>query len=408
MRAVGEPRQGVRAELVSRLRRRVGEIEEAVYARVKALSEPTGEEDADYVAGLRAVVSEVIEYGLKSIELGEDWSAPIPPAAAAQARRAARNGVSLDTVLRRYAAGDRLLGEFIMDEAGRLPSEALRAIVRAQGPQVDRLMAAVSSEYAEELELMRRSPSQRLAERVQRLLSGEGPLDAGDLDYELGAWHLGMIVTGSAGEEAVRALARRLGRASLVVPRGDGMVWAWLGGRQSLPVADLEQVLDSLPGGASFSAGEPRQGAQGWRLTHHEAQAAFEVALRRPARLTRCSDVVLLAALLRDETLARSLLETYLAPLDRYGDFSPALRRTLRAYLDSGLNAATAAAVLKVDRHTVQRRLRKAEDALGCLLPACHAELEIALSLDELGMGHHGNREAGQRTKLAHHSTATR
>lgn len=394
-----EPLQRIRAEVAARLRRRFDELEEAVYARIRALSESVGGEDPDYNAGLRTVVSEVIEYGITSIEQGEDWSDPVPGAAVEQARRAARNGVRLDTVLRRYAAGDRLLGEFIMDEADRFPGQALRHMLRSQGPHVDRLMATVSAEYMQELERMRRSPAQRLAERVQRLLSGDGPLDVGDLDYELNAWHIGMIVTGSGAADAVSGLGRQLGRQVLTVPRGDGLVWTWLGGRRQMPAAELEPLLSDLPPDLSLSVGEPRHGVVGWRLTHREAQAALEVMLRRPERLTRCSDVALLAALLRDETLAKSLLETYLAPLDRYGDSGAALRLTLRAYLDSGLNAVTAAAVLKVDRHTVQRRLRKVEEALGRLLPDCHAELEVALSLEELGQLGEAERDA--RTTLA-------
>ncbi len=63
------------------------------------------------------------------------------------------------------------------------------------------------------------------------------------------------------------------------------------------------------------------------------------------------------------------------------------LRETLRAYFAAGFNAATAAAALEVDRHTVQRRLRKVEEALGRLLHTCHAELEVALSLEELDGG---------------------
>jgi hypothetical protein len=379
-----EPLQSIRAELVARLRQRFDELEEAVYTRVRALSEPVEGEDADYTTGLRVVVSEGIEYGLTSIEHGEDWAGPIPPVALEQARRAARNGVRLDTVLRRYAAGDRLIAEFIMDEAERFPSQALRHVLRSQGPHVDRLMAAVSAEYRQELEQMRRSPAQRLAERVQGLLADDGPVDVGDLDYDFDAWHLGVIVTGSGAEEAVRTLSRRLSRPALSVPRGGGMVWAWLGGSGPVPIAEIEPLLSAMHPDVSLSVGEPRQGLQGWRLTHREAQAAFEVMLRKPEPLTRCSEVALLAAVLRDETLARSLLETYLAPLDAYGDSGSALRQTLRAYLASGLNAATAAAALKVDRHTVQRRLRKVEEALGRLLPDCHAELEVALSLEEL------------------------
>jgi DNA-binding PucR family transcriptional regulator len=78
------------------------------------------------------------------------------------------------------------------------------------------------------------------------------------------------------------------------------------------------------------------------------------------------------------------LRETYLVPLDEHGDSGLVLRETLRAYFAAGFNAATAAAALEIDRHTVQRRLRKVEETLGQLLPSCHAELEVALSLEKL------------------------
>lgn len=377
--------QTIRVELVARLRERMEEIEDAVFARVRALSEPDSEDDPEYVAGLRATVRDVLEYGLAHIEKGEEWSGPIPSTAAAQARRAARNGVRLDTVLRRYAAGDRLLGDFVMDEADRFPSRALRKVLQVQGPQVDRLMAAVANEYMDELGRMKRSPTQRLAERVQRLVAGEGPADVGDLEYAFDAWHLGLVAEGPDAEAEVRALATGLDTQLLVVSRGDGIVWAWFGARRPLAAPDVEALLESgVARNVSLAVGEPRSGLDGWRLTHREAQAAQEVMLRKPQRLTRARDVILLAAVLRDEALARSLSETYLAPLEGHGDSGAVLRETLRAYFSAGLNAATAAAALAVDRHTVQRRLRKVEEALGRLLPDCHAELVVALGLDEL------------------------
>lgn len=377
--------QDVRAELVARLRARSTEIEDAVFSRVQALSQPTESEDAEYRAGLRATVAEVVSYALVSIEQGEEWLEPIPSLVAAQARRAARNGIGLDTVLRRYAAGDRLLAEFIMEEASGFPSAAMRQVLRAQGPQVDRVMAAVAAEYMSELELMRRSPAQRMAERVQRLLVGDSPLDAAELGYELDAWHLGLVVTGSRADVAARTLAAGLSRPVLVVMRGAESAWAWLGGQEELAVTDVDRYLSAgVLGDVSLAVGEPRRGLEGWRLTHHEAQAARLVMLRQPRLLTRASEVVLLAAVLRDEALAKSLRETYLAPLDEQGDPDLVLRQTLRAYFASGFNAATAAAALEIDRHTVQRRLRKVEEALGRLLHSCHAELAVALSLEEL------------------------
>lgn len=375
----------IRVELVARLRDRLSEIEDAIFGRARTLAAREGEEDPEYVAGLRAAVSEGLDYALAHIEKGEDWTGPIPSAAAAQARRSARAGVRLDTVLRRYAAGDRLLGDFIMDEADRFPSQALRKVLRAHGPQVDRLMATVATEYMDEVARMKRSPTQRLAERVQRLIAGESIADMSSLEYAFDAWHLGLIVKGTTAEACVRALAAGLDSRVLVVPRGNGIVWAWLGSRQALCVPDVDRLLtDDLAGDATLAVGEPRSGIDGWRLTHREAQAAQEVMLRKPQRLTRARDVILLAAVLRDDALAKSLVETYLAPLEGHGDSGAVLRETLRAYFSAGLNAATAAAALAVDRHTVQRRLRKVEEALGRLLPDCGAELVVALSLDEL------------------------
>jgi PucR C-terminal helix-turn-helix domain/GGDEF-like domain len=387
----------IRAELVARLRARSAEIEDAIFNRVRSLASPAESEDAEYRAGLRATVAESVDYALTSIEQGEEEIGALPPAAAMQARRAARSGVRLDTVLRRYAAGDRLVSEVIMDEADRFPNEALRQVLRTQSPHVDRIMASVAAEYMAELELMRRSPAQRVAERVKRLLAGDAPFDADGLDYELEAWHLGLVVTGARADVAARTLAAGVGREPLVIKRGDDGAWAWLGGRQPLDVSEVQRYLAAgVLGDVMLAVGEPRWGLDGWRLTHHEAQAARQVMLRGSQPLVRASDVILLAAVLRDEALAKSLRETYLAPLDEHGDSGLVLRETLRAYFAAGFNAATAAAALEIDRHTVQRRLRKVEEALGRLLPSCHAELEVALSLEELD-----GSEAGGGLQLA-------
>ncbi len=381
----GEALHDIRAELVARLRARCGEIEDTVYNRVLKMADPVEGDDPEYRAYLRATVAESIDYALLGIERGEEWEGTIPEAAAVQARRAARNGVKLDAILRRYAAGDRLVGEFVVDEAAKLPNEAMRHLMRAQGPHVDRMMASVATEYMDELERIRRSPAQRIAERVQRLLASDSPVDAAGLDYELDAWHLGVVVTGSRPDVAARTLAAGLNRQSLVVAQGSDSAWAWLGGRERLAVIEVERYQAAgVLGDATLAVGESRRGVEGWRLTHYEARAAQQVMLRRPQALIQASDVVLLAAVLRDEMLAKSLRATYLAPLDDHGDSGLGLRETLRAYFDAGFNAATAAAALEVDRHTVQRRLRKVEEALGRLLHSCHAELEVALVLEEL------------------------
>lgn len=374
-----------RAQLVDWLRVRSAAIEEAIFARVRAMSDPAGGMDPDYVEGLKAAVTESVKFGLMSVEQGEGWSGPIPPAIPAQARLAVRNGVSLETVLRRYRAGDRLLREFIMDRADQQSTHALRRILSGQATQFDRLVGFVAAEYMREQERVMRSPAQRLTERVQQILTGVDSSDPHDLAYQFAAWHLGLIALGPEAEGVVRQLAAALDRQILVVPQDGGIVWAWLGGKRELRVADVERHL--LSGGGedvSLAIGEPRRGIEGWRLTHHEALAGLQVVLRRPQRLARGSDALLLAAVLGNEPVIESLLQTYLAPLDNAGDTDGSLRGTLRAYFDADCNTVAAAAVLKVNRHTVRRRLQKVEEALGRLLPGCHAELEVALRLEEL------------------------
>jgi hypothetical protein len=376
--------QDFRAQLAGWLRERMAVIEEAILARIRALPDSV-DHDPEFVEGLRAAVKQSVDYSLLSIEHGENWSAPIPPAISALARRAARDGASLEAVLRRYVAADRLMREFIMDTADRLPSHVTRRILSTQGPQFDGLVGFITAEYIHERERLMRSPSQHVTERVQQLLAGvdDGNLD--DLVYRLKAWHIGMVVQGEEAEQTVRKLASELDRQILVVRQADERVWAWLGGRQRLTIGDIERWLSGVEvGDASLAVGEPHRDIEGWRLTHHEARAAAQVMRRRPQRLTRGSEVLLLAAVLENDALTESLLRTYLAPLDHVSDSGEVLRQTLRAYFNADCNAATAAAALKVNRHTVCRRLQKTEEALGRLLQVCRPELEIALRAEEL------------------------
>jgi DNA-binding PucR family transcriptional regulator len=130
----------------------------------------------------------------------------------------------------------------------------------------------------------------------------------------------------------------------------------------------------------------PARGLEGWRLTHRQAQAALVVALRRSASgaATRYADVAVLASALKDEALARALVEIYIAPLEDSRGGGPVLCETLRVYMASERNVSSAAAALGVVRKTVDTRLRAIEKRLGRTLHPCPAELEVALLLDEL------------------------
>jgi PucR C-terminal helix-turn-helix domain/GGDEF-like domain len=372
-----------------RLRLRHAAIEEVIFDRIRdpVLFGSAGSEDAEYLSGLRATVVAVVDYVLSGIELGEALAGPIPSMAMAQARRAARSGVSLETLVLRYIAGHRLLGEFVNDEADRAGysshGHALHHLRRAQESLLERLTVAISSEYRQERQLIERSPEQRRRELVRKLLAGE-PGDYTGLDYELDLWHVGLIATGCSADRTVRDLASGLGHRLLMVAGGEGSVWAWLSGRDRPVLSGIDRFL---PVGArvTLAIGEPHRGIDGWRTTHREAQATLPVALSRSQVVTRCADVPLEAALLRNDLLAGLLIESYLAPLNGQKDGGVVLRKTLRTYFDKECNAAKAGVALGVDRHTIGRRLHTIEETLGRLIPTCRAELEVALRLEELG-----------------------
>ena len=314
----------VRAGLAERLHARRSELEEAIIARFRDVGfDPAAGEDLEYIAGARAAVAEAVDYGLVAIEQGEEWFGsgppPIPPSTTAQARRAARHGVSLERVLLRYNAGHTLLEDFVMQEAEHSDFSsnriALRHVLRALGGLLDHFTSSIANEYQHEAERMAHSPELRRNERVQRLLAG-APVDAAELDYEFDAEHLGVIAMGTRAADTVRSLAAGLGRQLLAVSRSEETVWAWFGGQRKLAFADIERLLSAKEtNGVSLAIGGPGRGIDGWRLTHRQAQGAMLVALRRPQRVTRYADVALKRLPLRDDTLARSLDEMYLSPL---------------------------------------------------------------------------------------------
>ena len=155
-------------DLAERLRVRRSEIAEAVFARFRDIGfDPAAGENAEYVAGCHAAIAESVDYGLGAIERGEEWFGSIPPATVAQARRAARNGVSLEQVLLRNNAGHTVLEDFVMQEVD-LTSQSivLRGVFGTLGALLDHFTALLAHEYQRELERTARSPELRRTELV--------------------------------------------------------------------------------------------------------------------------------------------------------------------------------------------------------------------------------------------------
>jgi len=373
----------IRGELVALLRSHSEEVEQALVARY--LSSDMGRDlDTDSVSGLRLAATEVVRVLLARLEEGDLWSTDLPPGIAAPIQYMAREGMSLDRVLRGLTIVATTIGEFVAEHMGELaqPEEAMRYMANLRSLNDDRLMAAFAAEYEQELERLDSAPSRRLWQRIDSLLDG-GLGDFADLDYRLEGFHVGLIAMGVKAELACRRLAETLGCDLLLLPRTEETIWAWLGARRQISFAELERAAAGGETPLAIAAGESRFGLEGWRTTHREARECVTVAMLQRTRVTRYSDVALLATALSSEVMGRSLLDRYLRPLDQQRD-GGGLRGTLRTYLELNCNAASAAAALKVDRHTVQRRLRRIEESVGESVSTRRAEFGVALRLEDM------------------------
>jgi hypothetical protein len=232
------------------------------------------------------------------------------------------------------------------------------------------------------------SQDARRAALVRRLLTGDLQADPDRLPYEFDAEHIGLIARGPDAQNLMEDLAATLCCGLLTVAPNSATAWGWLGTKHGFGVVELEQALSvrTSPAAASLAVGEPARGLPGWRLTHHQARHALRVAVRRPQKLTRYSDVALVAAALKDRGLGRALVGRYIAPLQTARIGTEVLRDTLRVYLELGGNISSAAASLGTARKTVESRLRVIEECIGCSLRPCPPEVVVALHLAELGL----------------------
>jgi hypothetical protein len=365
------------------LRCRRPEIERAVLLRVQEVTDSSEPADPEYVLGVRAAVRSAVDYSLAAIERGEE-AEPVPLALLAQARLAARTGVKLETVLRRYFAGYTVLGDFIVSEAekdGGLRRDGLKRLLATQAHLLDRVLASVGEEHARE----RRGPGGSRAvriERVRRLVNGDLH-EAADLGYDLELNHVAVIAVGEGPGEAVRELAVKMDLLPLVVPGDEQVTWAWLGSRRKLDPEAVARRLSKAAGpGLAAALGECASGLAGWKLTHRQAMRGLGIALYGKAKIVRYADVAILASALRDEVLVTSLHAHFLAPLEGERDSGAVARETLRAFFAADRNISSAAAALGVSRQTVGSRLRSIEERIGRSLARCATELEIALQLE--------------------------
>lgn len=383
-----EPQPRSSTDFGARLRQRRSELEEELWNRVRAIQDPASPAEEAYVAQLQHTIGAGLDYGLEAIERGSGRAPQVPDQLLLQARLAARSGISLDAVLRRYCAANSLFTDTLIGEADRLglPRKDLKLAFRSFAISFERLLSAVSEEYARAVGDVAESTEERRGELIDRLLAGE-LIDGPELSYDFSAWHLGVVAFGPDARQAVRAISEDADANLLSVQRRDGVVWAWLGARRRRALAEGARSDHEGNRQVSIALGEPAQGLPGWRLTHRQATAALPLAIKGDRKLACYSDAPLLATALNDDLLATSLRCLYLKPLDEEADGGEVAKGTLRAYFQASGNASSAGAALGIHRRTVAARLAAIEERMGCRLDAFSAEIETALRLDALEIG---------------------
>jgi len=376
--------------LGERLLDRRGEIWHAVLSRVHQVAAlPAGGTGA-YEEGVRAAALAAVDYGRGVLEgRGEDLP-EIPPQLLAQARLAAASGVGVDSMVRRYFGGYAAFSAAIVEEAHKssFSPQSVQQLMNRQAEAFDRLISAVTKEYADELDLRSTSKESLRLKMIGNLLAG-APVDSRDLGYDLEQRHLGLVTSASRPKAILLEIGRQVDRLVLVAERKEHETWAWLGGREELRREDLERVLARVwPKRFPLALGEDCQGRAGWCLTHRQALRSWPSAARDPGGIVRYRHVALSSAILQDEDLVSFLHQSYLVPLlGETGSKDSPLCNTLRAYFRTGENVSSTAAALAVSRQTVTNRIRQAEGRLGEQISNCRVELECALRLERQAEG---------------------
>jgi PucR C-terminal helix-turn-helix domain len=363
-----------------RLKARKDEIEQELLAGVGAFSQDESV-DPEYAVGLRDSVSVALDYGIECIESSERGAPLLPTSLYAQARLAARNGVKLDVVIKRYMGGYTLLDSFLEEVAsdeGLVGTSAYREIRRVSSVLIPKLITDIGEQYHDEIQKQATSPESMRIKQVRSLLDGK-PVDTTQFNYDFGGFHIGLVANGSSVARTIKGLAKALDCISMIFEPLDAPAFAWLNRRTPPDIGCVEELASKRwPTESSLAIGEIGEGRRGWRLSHLQAKAGFLVSLKRGGGFFRYGDDPFLATLLQDDLLAESLRQMYLIPLE-LGEESTKLLRTLHVYFASGRNGAMAAKSLQVSRQTVINRLKAVEDRVGRPLSSCMAELETAM-----------------------------
>lgn len=291
-------------------------------------------------------------------------------------RRRAHQGIDLESVLRAYRVGIRVMwSEITSSDVWQLEG-VMGQVATWTLDFADRIATVVAAAYSDEMELLARERERRRSALLNVILSGPAaePLDAPE---ELARRHsvaVARVAPDLTLDELERAgqLLERSGGAVLWTVRHRSVVAAveWSAG---VTRDQLRRRLARLVDGrliVAIGIGGSAEGVAETRESYAEAISALRLGPLAGGAddvLFDFEDLAALAALLEQPDRARRLATSVLEPL---GDIAsrPWALPTLEAYLACQGRPKQAAAALGVHLNTVKYRLRELRPVLDPLL----------------------------------------
>ena len=319
-----------------------------------------------------------------------------------------RRGISMQSLLRGIRLGHSEIAaaflagcETLVDPAQR--NDQVRYISARLFEYIDNFSAALADRYSQEqIRWSARSSAAKL-ELVQEILRTDN-LNAASmsttLGYSLAQNHLGLHVWSRATTADVEALElqrvtgeilRRVGATQgLIIPVGGGRVWSWFSTSEALnAVASVIRSME-LPADIAAAVGVPGRGIAGFRRTHREAMATFDLmqVMKGLRSVVTYEEVDLISLLVADRTRALDFVRRELGPLAAMTDQARDLRHTLLVYLDEESSPHASAVRMHVARNTISYRVHRAEELMQRSIKdrrhQLHAALLVASVLTDL------------------------
>lgn len=311
-------------------------------------------------------------------------SAAITDEALLGGREFARRRVGLGSVLRGIRLGHAVLAHSVMEASRELipaseQAEEVRRISDVLFHFIDEFSSRMTDEYLAEHDRWVTSGAAAREEAVRVIIKGDPVQEEAVtrvLGYRLAARHLGAIAwcdsqLGLPATDLQQAASDFLAghgcHPHLLIPVGRTGLWGW-----GITTAESPRLSQDVPwrppAGIHIACGSARDGLEGFRRTHREAEHVARLMRMNPpgdGAAVHYRDIDVTALLCSDLNAARRFVKDELGALAVDTPHGEQLRSTLRQYLSCERSLATAAARLHVARNTVTYRVKRAQELIG-------------------------------------------